>query len=130
MEWTDPPSYFLGVKPDETISVRVNLLDSIGDVIGDVLLDLDWDGWSWDDLYLGEELRISVDPITGEMWAIKFGYSSVVLVHNGYKRSSLSIRYVNSPAWVRPSPKAWKNRVLLTPEKEQKRKNESKSTAP
>ena len=122
-----PKSVSWGVKPDETIRTRVKLLDSAGDVIGDVHLDLDWDGWSWDDLRLGEKLQIRVDPITGEMWANKFGYSTLVMTHNGYKRSSLNIRYVDAPVWGRPSQKTLKNWVLLTPEKEE---NESKSTAP
>lgn len=113
-----PKSISWGIKQDETLRVSVKLLDSTGDLIGDVHLDLDKDGWSWDNIWLGEKLWLRVDPITGEMWAIKSGHSSLVMVINGYRRFNLSIRYVNSPAWFRPSAKAWKNSVLLVPERE------------
>ena len=106
------------MRPNETERVRVILLDSTDEVIGEFHLDLDWDGWTWNDLDLGKDLVLRVHPITGKVWTIKWD-SDFVMEQSGERRFGLGIRYVHHPSWARPSPSEWKNRVLLSPAEEQ-----------
>lgn len=117
--WGGPIPYAISyaMRPDETERIRVTLLDSTDEVIGEFHLDLDWDGWTWSDLDLGKDLVLRVHPVTGNVWAIKWD-SDFVMEQSGERRFGLGIRYVHHPSWARPSPREWKNRVLVSPAEE------------
>lgn len=100
--------YYL--KLDESERVRLTFLDSRDRTISVLYFDVKWNGWSCEDTYIGMSAKLSVDPVTGEIWAQKGKeVMDIVVGSHGHYHLRLNIDYENSP-----STRDWNKRVSLT----------------